>query len=137
MRIGIMIGLMIVSASTVAAESGAEPPKEGLVLSAMTKKILPKAKADADRMKPIFTFGKECFSKAQDLAAAKACNAGALDVAREQGLGDEFEVEDFDEWNEDVRKGVLDEIEGMLTYVACTEAARNISEYAECDDPPF
>ena len=128
--------LMLLTGQALANEPTDKPPEEGLVMSAMTRNVLPGIKDDAARMKPVFTFGKQCFSTASNLDEARNCNKEAVKVAHENGLND-FEVEDFKQWNDQVRANVLKEIEGMLTYIACTEAARNITEYAKCDDPPI
>ena len=126
--------LLIPVIAANAGENGSEPPREGLLLKAMTKHTLPKMKADVANDRPVFETGRECFTAAQSVDDANACNEKVRKVVEQQNM-DDFEVDDFDTWNEDVRKEVLGEINGMLTFFDCIDAARNVTEASECEEP--
>ena len=105
--------------------------KEGPVFAHWTKKYYPKIHAQAVKDKKVLEYAKSCFSAAEDKFDANVCNEGVLK------RNPKFEgIENFDEWNDEVKKDVLETIDENMRYIDCMIAAKNISEMADkCDEP--
>ena len=105
--------------------------KEGPVFAHWTEKYYPKIHAQAIEDKKVLEYAKNCFSAAEDKHDANACNKGVLE------RNPKFEeIEDFDKWNDEIKKDVLETIDENMQYIDCMIAAKNISEMADkCDEP--
>ena len=104
---------------------------EGPLFAHWTQKYYPKIHAQAIEDKKVLEFAKNCFTAAQDVKDANECNNGVL--KRNPNFED---IEDFDKWNDETKKEVLEIIERNMHYLECMIAAKNITEMADrCDEP--
>ena len=105
--------------------------KEGPLFKHWTKKYYPKIHAQALKDKEVLEYAMRCFSAAEDLDDANKCNKGVLE------RNSQFEdIEDFDRWDENEKKEVIEVIKKNMRYFECMIGAKNITEMADkCDEP--
>jgi hypothetical protein len=106
-----------------------KPPKEGLLLSHITKTKLPQLQLKAKSKKEVLLFGKKCLSKATTKYEANLCNKKVLKK------DSEFDIDNFDKWDEKEKQSTLKIIDKNIKFMDCLIDAVNISQAVECREP--
>lgn len=108
-------------------KEGEAPTKhqEAKMQSAMEGSMLTHIKTKFISEEKIMQFGKECLGKAETLAQANACNKKANQMGGET-------AENFQEWNPQIKKDILSNIDQSLQMVECMKKASNMADAKKC-----
>jgi len=106
-----------------------QPPREGFLLKKITQKRLPDLQKRAKKKKIILADAKKCFIKAQTINEANNCNDEVLKK------DDEFEIDNFDKWDNKEKEYVINIINKNNSFLECIIASQNISQATSCKEP--
>ena len=95
---------------------------------AMMNAMLPQLKAEIRSQGKALQFAKECFGKASTLKDAKRCEES---MDKMTGETDE-DIEGITEWNSQIKKETMKQINQGLKTVQCAERAKNMQEIQRC-----
>ncbi len=123
-----VLGATVATAMQNAGVQKGETPtkaQEAEMKSAIMSAMLPQMKEQILGQESILLFGKECLGKADTLKEANICNQKANKMSDE-------EEEDFNEWNQKIKKEVLGFIEQGISQMDCIKKAQNMNEAQQC-----
>lgn len=122
------LGASIAAAMQSAGVKKGERPTEAQEKSmedAMMASMLPRMKQKFLAEEKMMLFAKECFSDADTLKEANACNQKTNEMSSEQ-------EEDYTEWNEKTKKELLGFIDQGLAGVECIKKAETMDDAKKC-----
>jgi len=100
---------------------------EGILMSIITKTMLPELKKELLVEEKVLTTGRKCFAKAKNLVEANNCNRKLEKINNE-------EFEDFDVWDNTTRDKLFKFIDHNLKVIDCIKKSKNATQADACGD---